>query len=162
MKRLHLHLHVTDLAASQRFYESLFGSAPTRRENDYAKWMLEDPPLNFAISTRGQGHTGIDHVGIQVDNEAELAALKARGLAAGAAIADEGRTDCCYARSDKHWVVDPQGLAWEHFHTLQDIEVFGTRPQTTTDDAVPAKATGCCAGRNQAPVSAPAHAAGCC
>lgn len=158
MKRLHLHLHVADLAASQNFYERLFGSAPTRRETDYAKWMLDDPPLNFAISTRGQGRTGIDHVGIQVDDAAELAALKARGLAAAAAIADEGRTDCCYARSDKHWVIDPQGLAWEHFHTLHDIEGFGARPQAATDDATPAKAAGCCAARTHAPASA----AGCC
>ena len=123
MKRFHVHLHVQDLDQSIRFYSRLFASAPARVEADYAKWMLDDPALNFAISTRG-AEAGIDHLGIQTDDPAELAAMKARAEAADMALLDEGQTTCCYARSEKHWVTDPQGIAWEHFHTLADIPVF--------------------------------------
>jgi len=123
MKRFHVHLHVADLARSVGFYQQLFAAEPTRCEADYAKWMLDDPPLNFAISTRGTAQ-GIDHLGIQTDDPAELAALKARAEAADLALLDEGATSCCYARSSKHWITDPQGIAWEHFHTLGDIPVF--------------------------------------
>ena len=124
MKRFHVHAHVSDLPASVAFYTRLFGAEPTRREADYAKWMLDDPRVNFAISTRGST-PGVDHLGIQVDDEAELAELKARAEAADrGAILDEGATTCCYAKSEKHWVTDPQGIAWEHFHTLGDIPVF--------------------------------------
>ena len=123
MKRFHVHLHVQDLPQSIGFYSKLFAAEPSRLESDYAKWMLEDPPLNFAISTRGNG-SGIDHLGIQTDNADELAALKARAQAADMALLDEGNTSCCYARSEKHWVTDPQGVAWEHFHTLANIPVF--------------------------------------
>ena len=97
--------------------------SPARTEPDYAKWMLEDPPANFAISTRGES-AGIDHLGIQTDNEQELLELKLRAQSADMALLDEGATTCCYARSEKHWVTDPQGIAWEHFHTLSDIPVF--------------------------------------
>ena len=138
MKRFHVHLHVDDLAKSVGFYSKLFASEPTRREGDYAKWMLEDPPVNFAISTRGD-QPGIDHLGIQTDDRAELAELKARAEAADMALLDEGATTCCYARSEKHWVTDPQGIAWEHFHTLGNIPVFNeAAPQTPA-------ATACCA-----------------
>ncbi len=123
MKRFHLHVHVNDLAQSVGFYKQLFAAEPTRHESDYAKWMLDDPPVNFAISTRGHA-TGVDHVGIQTDNADELAELKARARAADISLRDEGQTSCCYARSEKYWVTDPQGLAWEHFHTLGDIPVF--------------------------------------
>ena len=123
MKRFHVHLHVDDLAKSIGFYSKLFAAEPARLEGDYAKWMLEDPPVNFAISTRG-AKAGIDHLGIQTDDAAELAALKARAEAADMALLDEGETTCCYARSEKHWVTDPQGIAWEHFHTLGNIPVF--------------------------------------
>jgi lactoylglutathione lyase len=123
MKRFHVHLHVDDLGKSIGFYSKLFAAEPARTESDYAKWMLEDPPVNFAISTRGT-QTGIDHLGIQTDDAAELAALKARAEAADMAVLDEGQTTCCYARSEKHWVTDPQGIAWEHFHTLGNIPVF--------------------------------------
>ncbi|HEY8710207.1 MAG TPA: ArsI/CadI family heavy metal resistance metalloenzyme [Burkholderiaceae bacterium] len=123
MKRFHLHLHVDDLAANIGFYSKLFDTAPTRVEADYAKWMLQDPPVNFAISTRGHS-AGIDHLGIQTDDPAELAAMKARAQAADLALRDEGVGTCCYARSDKHWITDPQGIAWEHFHTLENIPVF--------------------------------------
>ncbi len=125
MKRFHVHAHVEDLQASIAFYTGLFGAQPTRVESDYAKWMLEDPRINFAISTRG-GRPGVDHLGIQADTEEELAELHARTRAAGLAHLDVGQATCCYARSDKHWVTDPQGIAWEHFRTLEDIPVFGT------------------------------------
>lgn len=139
MKRFHVHVHVDDLAASIRFYSQLFGAAPARVESDYAKWMLEDPRLNFAISARG-GQAGVDHLGIQTDTEEELATLKAQAQAADMALRDEGETTCCYARSDKYWVTDPQGVAWEQFHTLGSIPVFS---QSRT--AAPAGASACCA-----------------
>ncbi len=123
MKRFHVHLHVDDLTRNIHFYSRLFAAQPARVEGDYAKWMLEDPPVNFAISTRGN-QPGIDHLGFQTDDAEELAALKARAQAADMALLDEGTTTCCYARSEKHWVTDPQGIAWEHFHTLGNIPVF--------------------------------------
>jgi catechol 2,3-dioxygenase-like lactoylglutathione lyase family enzyme len=123
MKRFHLHLHVQDLSQSINFYNKLFAATPARHEADYAKWMLEDPPVNFAISTRGKA-TGIDHIGFQTDNAEELAELKARADAADLVAFDTGATTCCYARSEKHWITDPQGIAWEHFHTLGNIPVF--------------------------------------
>lgn len=122
--RFHVHLHVSDLAQSIGFYSKLFAAEPARRESDYAKWMLEDPPVNFAISTRGEAGR-IDHLGIQTDNGEDLAALQVRARNADLALEVEGETNCCYARSDKHWVTDPQGVAWEHFHTLADIPTFG-------------------------------------
>ncbi|MDE2146557.1 MAG: glyoxalase/bleomycin resistance/dioxygenase family protein [Burkholderiales bacterium] len=127
MKRFHVHLHVDDLTASIGFYARLFAAEPARTESDYAKWMLDDPPLNFAISTRG-GASGIDHLGFQADSAEDLAALRARADAADLALQDEGQTTCCYARSEKHWVTDPQGVAWEHFRTLGNIPVFHEAP----------------------------------
>ncbi len=129
MKRFHVHLHVDDLARSIGFYSKLFAAEPTRIESDYAKWMLDDPRINFAISTRGAS-PGIDHLGFQTDDAAELAELKQRAESADMALLDEGETACCYARSEKHWVTDPQGIAWEHFHTLGDIPVFGQGKKT--------------------------------
>ena len=146
MKRFHIHTHVEDLAASIAFYSKLFGAEPTRVEGDYAKWMLEDPRINFAISTRGS-RPGIDHLGFQTDSEEELAELKARAQAADIALQDDGATTCCYARSDKHWITDPQGIAWEHFHTLADIPVFSEK------QAEPVAASACCAPRGK-PVGA--------
>lgn len=148
MKRFHVHLHVQDLAQSIAFYARLFDAAPTRQESDYAKWMLDDPPVNFAISTRGST-PGLDHLGIQTDDAAELAALKARAEAADLALLDEGTTTCCYARSEKHWITDPQGVAWEHFHTLGDIPVFRER----ADEA--AATAACCAPKATAPATGP-------
>ena len=142
MKRFHVHAHVEDLQKSIAFYTRMFGAEPTRVESDYAKWMLDDPRLNFAISTRG-GTPGVDHLGIQTDSEEELAALKARARAADLAVADEGETACCYARSEKHWLTDPQGIAWEHFHTLGDIPVFGRGPAAPES----AGASACCTPR---------------
>ena len=138
MKRFHVHAHVTDLQASVAFYTKMFGAEPTRIEADYAKWMLDDPRINFAISTRG-GKPGVDHLGIQTDSADELAELKARAQAADLALFDEGETTCCYARSDKHWVTDPQGIAWEHFHTLANIAVFSAKAAGATS------ASACCA-----------------
>lgn len=128
MKRFHVHVHVDDLAKSIGFYSRLFATEPARIEADYAKWMLEDPRVNFAISTRGS-RPGLDHLGFQVDEADELAELKARAESADMALLDEGSTTCCYARSEKHWVTDPQGIAWEHFHTLGDIPVFNESEQ---------------------------------
>jgi catechol 2,3-dioxygenase-like lactoylglutathione lyase family enzyme len=122
MKRFHVHAHVQDLQASIGFYSRLFGAEPARVEPDYAKWMLDDPRVNFAISTRG-GAVGVDHLGIQADSADELAELKAR--AAALSPREQGEVSCCYARSDKHWITDPQGIAWEQFQTLADIPVFG-------------------------------------
>ena len=138
MKRFHVHAHVQDLQASVAFYSKMFAAECSRVEADYAKWMLEDPRINFAISTRG-GKPGVDHLGIQTDDAQELAELKARAQAADMSLLDEGQTSCCYARSDKHWVVDPTGIAWEHFHTLDNIPVFGESAPTA------AEASACCA-----------------
>ena len=158
MKRFHVHAHVEDLHASVEFYSRLFGAEPARLERDYAKWMLDDPRINFAISTRG-GKPGVDHLGFQTDTEDELAELRARAAHAQLAVQDEGETSCCYARSEKHWVTDPQGIAWEHFHTLRDIPVFS--------EATPAAADGsaCCAGPTTRgkPVAIPVkQASSCC
>jgi hypothetical protein len=139
MKRFHVHAHVEDLQASIAFYSKLFDAAPTRIESDYAKWMLDDPRINFAISTRG-GTTGVDHLGIQTDSEDELAELKQRARAADMALMDEGEVTCCYARSDKYWLTDPQGIAWEQFHTLGNVPVFS---ETKVASSEPAAA--CCA-----------------
>lgn len=140
MKRFHIHVHVDDLAASIAFYAKLFAAEPARVEADYAKWMLDDPRVNFAISTRGTT-AGVDHLGFQVDDAAELAELAKRAEAADMALLDQGETTCCYARSDKHWVLDPQGIAWEHFHTLDGAPVYGESRQ----ESPPAGATSCCA-----------------
>ncbi|MEO6277214.1 ArsI/CadI family heavy metal resistance metalloenzyme [Roseateles sp.] len=156
MKRFHVHAHVENLQASVAFYAKLFGAAPTRLEGDYAKWMLDDPRINFAISTRG-GKPGVDHLGIQTDSEEELVELKAQAEAADMTLQDEGETTCCYARSDKYWVTDPQGIAWEQFHTLHDTPTFGV------DRAAEPAASACCAGATQSkPVAIPVKASGGC
>ena len=137
MKRFHVHIHVQDLKASIAFYSRLFSAQPARIETDYAKWMLEDPRVNFAISTRGS-KPGLDHLGFQVDSAEELVEMKAAAQNADMAMLDEGETTCCYARSDKHWITDPQGVAWEQFHTLGDIPGFNEASQ-------PASGAACCA-----------------
>ena len=158
MKRFHVHMHVDDLARNIAFYSKLFGAEPTRVESDYAKWMLDDPRVNFAISTRG-GRPGLDHLGLQVDEASELADLKARAQAADMALLNEGTTTCCYARSDKHWITDPQGIAWEHFHSLENIPVFNeaaqapARAHACCAPAAPAAASACCAPRSATPSS---------
>ena len=137
MKRFHVHVHVTDLAKNVEFYSKMFGAQPARVEADYAKWMLDEPAVNFAISTRGHGHTGVDHLGIQVDNDADLLAMKTQAQAADLSLIDEGNTTCCYTKSDKHWIVDPQGLPWEHFRSLGTIPTFREAPDLVQHEAMP-------------------------
>lgn len=158
--RFHVHTHVEDLQASIVFYSKMFGAEPVRVERDYAKWMLDapNPSLNFAISTRGS-KTGIDHLGFQAETAEELAVLKARAEAADVALLDEGATTCCYAKSEKHWVTDPQGIAWEHFQTLGNIPVFSESQQATPSPA--AQASACCAPRGK-PVGIPVKAGSSC
>jgi catechol 2,3-dioxygenase-like lactoylglutathione lyase family enzyme len=142
MKRFHVHIAVDDLDANIRFYSNVFGTPPTILKPDYAKWMLEDPRLNFAISKQGL-KPGVDHLGVQVESEKELAALREQVAAAEIAAYDQTNADCCYARSDKYWISDPQGIAWETFRTLDSIPVYGTAGRTT-------ESTACCS-------PAPAH-----
>lgn len=136
MKRFHVHVAVDDLATNIAFYSKLFGQPPSKQRPDYAKWMLEDPRVNFAISSRGQA-TGVNHFGMQADTPEELVSLKALADdASGSATLDQGEAACCYARSEKHWTIDPQGMAWEHFLTMSDALAFGE------DTATPSGA--CC------------------
>lgn len=123
MKRLHIHVGVENLGQSIRFYSALFGAEPVKTKPDYAKWMLDNPHVNFAISTR-TGDTGVNHLGIQVDGEDELAELRDRLKKADMSVTDEGETVCCYARSDKSWVQDPAGIPWEAYRTMEDAEIF--------------------------------------
>lgn len=125
MKRFHVHVVVDDLEQSIRFYSSLFAADPTVQKPDYAKWMLEDPRVNFAISERGSS-AGIDHLGIQVEDAEELGAVHGQLESAGATLFDEGQTTCCYAKSEKFWIHDPQGIAWETFRTLGASTVYGS------------------------------------
>jgi catechol 2,3-dioxygenase-like lactoylglutathione lyase family enzyme len=124
MKRLHVHVGVADLDKSIAFYSTLFGEQPTVVKDDYAKWMLEDPRVNFAISS-GNPHKGIEHLGIQVEETAELADVYERLKAADRPVLEEGRTTCCYAKSEKSWIADPDGVLWEAFHTTGDSTVYG-------------------------------------
>jgi hypothetical protein len=153
MKRFHVHVSVDNIEQGVRFYSILFGAAPVKLEADYAKWMLEDPRINFAISSRG-ARPGIDHIGMQVDSAEELAGLRQQLQAADTAVVDEVGANCCYARSDKHWVTDPAGVPWESFHTLGDIPTFGSPPPADNAAApkraspritVRSEATACCA-----------------
>ena len=158
MKRFHVHLHVEDLSASIGFYNKLFNAEPARLEPDYAKWMLDDPAVNFAISTRG-AKPGIDHLGIQTDNAEDLALMEHQAEEAGMTLLDAGQTTCCYARSDKYWVTDPQGVAWEAFHTLENIPVFNESKPI-------ASAKACCAASGPVvmpvDISATARSSSCC
>lgn len=145
MKRFHVHVSVRDLDQSVRFYATLFGTAPTVLKPDYAKWMLDDPRINFAISARG-GNAGVNHLGMQVDSGEELAALEQQLRDADAAMVTEANATCCYVKSDKYWVNDPQGVAWETFRTLGNVPMFGEAPQSV----VP----GCCEPQLKAPTIA--------
>lgn len=137
MKRFHIHVGVKDLEKSVQFYSTLFGQKPTKLKEDYAKWMLEDPRINFAISTRA-GVKGVDHLGIQVDEDSELAEITERLKEADLGVYDEGETTCCYAESKKAWVLDPAGIPWEAYCTMGDAEVFKTKSES--DDSE----TSCC------------------
>lgn len=154
MKRFHVHVSVPDLHQSIRFYSALFGAKPTVEKGDYAKWMLDDPRVNFAISQRSLKH-GVNHLGFQVDTAEELTALREQVASAEIAALDEPGAACCYAKSDKYWVADPQGIPWETFHTLGDIPVFG-------DDSVskPLDSSACCAP--EAKAAAISAGADCC
>jgi catechol 2,3-dioxygenase-like lactoylglutathione lyase family enzyme len=135
MKRFHVHVGVKDLNASVQFYSAVFGMPPTVLKPDYAKWMVDDPRINFAISQLGL-KPGVDHLGVQVESEAELVALREQVAAAEIAALDQKNTVCCYARSDKYWITDPQGIAWETFHTLDSVPVYGETQR--------AESTACC------------------
>jgi catechol 2,3-dioxygenase-like lactoylglutathione lyase family enzyme len=143
MKRLHVHVAVDDLAKSIGFYSTLFGTGPVVRKDDYAKWMLDDPRVNFAISDRAQT-TGVDHLGIQVETCDELAELAGRLKAAGEVTFDQEATTCCYARSDKAWVNDPSGVRWETFRTFGEAVVYGEDTPGVGLAGAP-KAAACCA-----------------
>ncbi len=127
MKRLHVHVGVSDLEASVGFYSTLFGSAPTVIKPDYAKWMLDDPRVNFAVSV-GRDAPGISHLGIQAEDADELADVSRRLDAADRPVLAEGATTCCYAKSEKSWVSDPDGVVWEAFHTTGEATTYGTSP----------------------------------
>jgi len=151
MKRFHVHVAVEDLDKTIEFYSGVFGMPPTVLKSDYAKWMVDDPRTNFAIS-KGAGAPGIDHLGIQVDSDAELTELRAQVNDAQITAQDQPNAECCYARSDKYWTTDPQGIAWETFHTLASIPLRGkaARPQSEaccgaalTDSTLKA-ASSCC------------------
>jgi catechol 2,3-dioxygenase-like lactoylglutathione lyase family enzyme len=154
MKRLHVHVSVADLATSIRFYKTLFGAEPSVTKEDYAKWMLEDPKVNFAISTRRQP-IGINHLGFQVESDEELHAMRGQLEAADAKMIEEREQPCCYARSDKYWVTDPSGIAWETFRTLGSIPVYGEdtaifdHGTSITSAAAPAET--CCVPRKPEP-----------
>ncbi|MBU1375147.1 MAG: VOC family protein [Alphaproteobacteria bacterium] len=155
MKRLHLHVSVPDLAQSIQFYETLFGAPPTVVKGDYAKWMLDDPKVNLAISQRDRAG-GIDHVGIQVDSAEELGELATRLKAAGNVTLDQDATTCCYAQSDKSWVNDPAGVRWETFYTFGEATSYGEDEPLVA----PASASACCGA--PAPALEPKTAPACC
>jgi hypothetical protein len=153
MKRFHVHVAVDDLDANIRFYSTVFQAPPSVQKPDYAKWMLDDPRINFAISKRG-ARAGVDHLGIQVESEGELTELRQQVEAAEIAALDQPNADCCYARADKYWITDPQGVAWETFRTLDSIPVFGDTARTeqtaccsgtAADDSASVKSGPCCA-----------------
>lgn len=141
MKRMHLHVSVDDITKSIGFYSNLFGATPTVAKPDYAKWMLEDPLVNFAISKRG-AVPGLDHIGIQVESDAELSEIKERLEKAELSLVTEEGTTCCYAKSDKHWVQDPSGIAWETYRTLDSAPTFSGQESTEPSAA-------CCIPANQ-------------
>jgi catechol 2,3-dioxygenase-like lactoylglutathione lyase family enzyme len=151
MKRFHVHVAVDDLDANIQFYSKVFGMPPTVLKPDYAKWMVDDPRINFAISKLGL-KPGVDHLGIQVESAAELTELREQVAAAEIPALDQVNTVCCYARSDKYWINDPQGIAWETFHTLDSVPVYGEPSQT--------KQTACCSPTPTASQSANSNA--CC
>lgn len=155
MKRLHVHVGVTDLSTSIGFYSTLFGAEPTVTKDDYAKWMLEDPRVNFAISSGNHAAKGIEHLGIQVENGEELTEVYDRLKAADRPVLEEGATTCCYAKSEKSWIADPDGIVWEAFLTNCDATIYGDSP------ALAALSTNAADGACCAP-TVPAQTASCC
>jgi catechol 2,3-dioxygenase-like lactoylglutathione lyase family enzyme len=145
MKRFHVHIAVDDLEANIRFYSTVFGTPPTVAKPDYAKWMIEEPRINFAISNRG-AKTGLDHLGFQVDSNEELGELRQKVADAEITALDQPQSECCYARSDKYWITDPQGIAWETYRTLGEVEVYGVdMPKATKAADAAAEKGPCCA-----------------
>jgi catechol 2,3-dioxygenase-like lactoylglutathione lyase family enzyme len=140
MKRFHIHVAVKDLEKSVQFYSTLFGENPVKLKEDYAKWMLEDPRLNFAISTRSE-EVGVNHLGIQVENVEELLKITDRLKNAGLQVGDEGETKCCYAKSNKAWISDPTGLPWETYQNIADIDAYGERVELESNNE---GASSCC------------------
>lgn len=155
MKRLHVHVGVRDLDSSVRFYSTLFGSEPTVTKNDYAKWMLEDPRVNFAISSGNHAASGIEHLGIQVESGEELTEVYGRLKAADRPVLEEGATTCCYAKSEKSWIADPDGIVWEAFFTNGEATVYGNSPELAALSANAGEGA-CCAP------AVPAQSASCC
>ena len=143
MKRLHVHVAVHDLQQSIRFYSALFAAEPVVKKTDYAKWMLDDPRVNFAISTRA-GRTGIDHLGIQAERSEELEELGIRLAQADVAVTAQKGAACCYAKSDKYWTIDPQGIAWESFHTLDSVPMYGEDRRSRVTEIKETGAAACC------------------
>lgn len=154
MKRLHVNVAVENIDASVQFYSALFAAEPSVRKADYAKWMLEDPRVNFAISSHGS-RKGVDHLGIQVENETELHEVYSRLKAADRPVLEQGAVTCCYAKSEKNWISDPQGIAWETFLTHGESTVYGSEAKLGADGtaqsccrpepAAAKAATACCA-----------------
>jgi catechol 2,3-dioxygenase-like lactoylglutathione lyase family enzyme len=148
MKRLHVHMSVADLDQSIRFYSTLFAAEPTVTKSDYAKWMLEDPRVNFAISTHSGQAPGVDHLGIQVEDGAELHEVYGRLKQAEGPVLEEGNTTCCYAQSEKSWIADPAGVSWEAFHTTGESTVYGTSAPKSAGGVEaltpPVKSGACC------------------
>ena len=144
MKRLHVHVGVTDLENSISFYSTLFGAEPTVTKSDYAKWMLEDPRVNFAISSGEHAAKGIEHLGIQVESADELNDVYSRLKAADRPVLEEGATTCCYAKSEKSWISDPDGVVWETFLTNGEATVYGDSPELNALSANSAESA-CCA-----------------
>jgi catechol 2,3-dioxygenase-like lactoylglutathione lyase family enzyme len=144
MKRFHVHVAVPDLEQSIRFYSTMFGADPSVVKADYAKWMLDDPRVNFAISRRG-GAAGVNHLGFQVDEAAELTQMHSRLQAADAAVVEEKNVSCCYASSDKYWVTDPAGVAWETFRSLGTVPFYNGTESVAETQGVAEKAGACCA-----------------
>lgn len=145
MACFHVHVGVADLESSIAFYSAVFGAPPSAREHDYAKWQLDDPKVNFAISTRAR-RAGLDHLGVQAESAAELDAMESRLQAAGVTGVEQEGATCCYARSDKYWVQDPAGIAWETFHTLDTAPTFNDAGDVQSDAGsccVP-NLSGCC------------------
>ncbi|WP_417621817.1 ArsI/CadI family heavy metal resistance metalloenzyme [Parasphingorhabdus sp.] len=154
MKRMHIHLSVESIDQSVGFYSKLFGSEPTVLKADYAKWMLDDPLVNFAISSHEGAERGIEHIGIQAETADELAEVYGRIKEAGGAVFDEGETTCCYAQSEKNWTADPDGVAWEAFLTNGEVTDYGNRVDLAQLASENAEQGSCCT-----PQIAPATAA---
>ncbi len=136
MKRFHIHIGVDNLNDSIEFYSTMFGLGPTKLKDDYAKWMLEDPKINFAISTRVKT-LGLDHLGLQFDHPQELSEINERLKNANIGVYDEGAATCCYAKSEKAWMKDPSGISWEVYHTMEDADVFHEVKVSSTKTCCP-------------------------